>query len=151
MSNPADSPLAASLAASVPVAVFILLVLWINQFQDQPADAASGKRNWVVRLAGQGGRLRGAFAVWVGLNLAGFGAVAALGLTLNRWALLALLPLPLFLRAALRGRAWVARWETEGADRAALPFELLEVNAATIGVHLGTGLLLAAAWVIRGA
>ncbi|MFW6151898.1 MAG: prenyltransferase, partial [Verrucomicrobiota bacterium] len=39
-----------SLILSVPVAVLIAGVLFINEFQDREADAAVGKRTWVVRL-----------------------------------------------------------------------------------------------------
>ena len=151
-------PWRASLLASLPVALFILLVLWINQFQDAPSDAASGKRNWVVRMSQRSdgsfdfGR---AFAMYTVLNLAGFTGIALLGALgcwnprlATPWAWLALLALPLFLRERTQGRAWVARWREPDADRAALPFELLPVNAQTIAVHLSSGLLLAAAFVL---
>ncbi|WP_298284052.1 UbiA family prenyltransferase [Acidocella sp.] len=135
------------LLASLPVALFIMLVLWINQFQDAPADAASAKRNWVVRLSGRGdgqfsfGR---AFAVYQGLNISGFALIALLGVLVTPWALLGLVALPLHVRAARQGRAWVAAWDSAPpAARAQLPFALLPVNAATIFVHLTTGLALA--------
>ena len=35
---------------SLPVAILIAAVVFINQFQDYHADKAVGKRNWVVRL-----------------------------------------------------------------------------------------------------
>jgi len=38
-----------ALIASIPVALLIIAILWINQFQDMNADAQVGKRNWVVR------------------------------------------------------------------------------------------------------
>ena len=36
--------------ASLPIGLIIANVLWINQYPDYEADAAGGKRNWVVRL-----------------------------------------------------------------------------------------------------
>jgi 1,4-dihydroxy-2-naphthoate octaprenyltransferase len=151
-------PWLGALLASAPVALFILLVLWINQFQDAPSDAASGKRNWVVRMSQlpDGGFDFGrAFAMYTALNLAGFTGIALLGALgcwnprlATPWAWLALLALPLFLRERAQGRAWVARWRDPEADRAALPFDLLPVNAQTIAVHLSSGLLLAAAFVL---
>ncbi len=38
---------------SLPLAVLVGAVLFINQFQDYAADCATGKRNWVVRLGRQ--------------------------------------------------------------------------------------------------
>lgn len=35
---------------SLPIGLVIANVLWINQYPDYEADAAGGKRNWVVRL-----------------------------------------------------------------------------------------------------
>ncbi len=151
-------PWLAGLLASLPVAVFVLLILWINQFEDVPADAAAGKRTWVVRLAETptGGIDFGPpFRVYLALNAAGFLLIALLGL-LGRaapglatpFAWLALLPSPVFLLAARHGAAWVRRWRDPAEDRRRLPFDLLRVNAISIGLHLATGLLLAAGYVI---
>lgn len=51
---------------SLPLAVLVAGVLFINQFQDYAADLATGKRNWVVRL----GRRRSA-RVYTALLAAG--------------------------------------------------------------------------------
>jgi 1,4-dihydroxy-2-naphthoate polyprenyltransferase len=37
--------------AAVPYALLVTNILYINQFPDREADAAAGKRHWVVRLA----------------------------------------------------------------------------------------------------
>ena len=42
----------ATLLYSVPVGIFIALVLFINCFQDYNADKAANKNSWVVKLAG---------------------------------------------------------------------------------------------------
>lgn len=153
-------PWLASLLASLPAATFNVLILWINQFQDAPADAASNKRNWVVRTAAADGtifRFERPFAVWRGLNLVSFGLVLLLGLlgcfapgVATPYLWLALLPFPVFLVAARLGRRWVARWQDPAEDRRLLPFALLPVNAMTILVHLSTGLLLALGYLIAG-
>jgi 1,4-dihydroxy-2-naphthoate octaprenyltransferase len=140
------------LLASLPVALFIMLVLWINQFQDAPADAASAKRNWVVRLSRQadgGFRFGRAFGAYQGLNISAFALIALLGALVTPWALLGLVALPLYVRAARTGRAWVADWDqAPPAARARLPFALLPVNATTIFVHLTAGLALALGFVL---
>lgn len=151
-------PWLAGLLASLPVAVFVLLILWINQFQDTPADAAAGKRTWVVRLAETGSGtidFQRPFNVYLALNVTGFGLIALTGLIgraapalATDYVWLALLPLPLFVIAARAGARWVRRWRDPAEDRRQLPFALLKVNGLTIALHLGTGLLLAAAYVI---
>lgn len=159
--NGAPWPALSSLLASAPVAIFILLVLWINQFQDAPADAATGKLNWVVRLA-QAGRdqtfdFEASFTAYRWLNLCGFLLIGLLGLVgfadrgiATPFALIALLPLPIYLIAAKRGRRWVARWADPREDHRKLPFELLSVNGMSIALHLSTGLLLALAYLLPG-
>jgi 1,4-dihydroxy-2-naphthoate octaprenyltransferase len=39
------------LVAALPYALLVTAILYINQFPDRAADAAAGKRHWVVRLA----------------------------------------------------------------------------------------------------
>jgi 1,4-dihydroxy-2-naphthoate octaprenyltransferase len=43
-----------ALVASIPVAILVGLILFINGFQDFVADREVGKRTWVVRLADNG-------------------------------------------------------------------------------------------------
>jgi len=113
---------AAALWASLPVALLILAVLWINQFPDYDADRAVGKRHWVVRL----GRQRAA-GVYIGLMaLTYLLLLPAVALeVLPPLVLLALFTLPL----AARGMNVALR----EYDR---PRPLAPANAATIGVHL---------------
>ncbi|MFB3880761.1 MAG: 1,4-dihydroxy-2-naphthoate octaprenyltransferase [Armatimonadota bacterium] len=119
-----------ALIASLPVGFLMTNVLWINQFQDSEADAAVGKRNWVVRL----GRRRAA-----AVHLALF-ALAVLSIAvgiaahlLPAWSALAFLSLPLAAKASLTS-AW--RYDD-------LP-HLVPANVATIATHLATSLLLSA-------
>ncbi len=116
--------------------VLIALVLWINQFQDMPADAAVGKTHWVVRL----GRQRAATAY--GLLLAATYLLLILGVLLVRvspFALLGLLTAPLALKAYRVARAHYDH-----------PRELTPANAMTIQIHLLTGLLLSLGYLIQG-
>jgi len=86
------------LFASLSYALLATALLYINQFPDRAADEQAGKRHWVVRLGVQ--RARWGYPLLVagayGLSLAS----VVLG-TLPLWCLLALLPLPLSLRASL--------------------------------------------------
>jgi 1,4-dihydroxy-2-naphthoate octaprenyltransferase len=119
--------------ASVPVGLLIAAVLYINEFPDRKADSAVGKRTLVVTLGPER-------AVW--------GYVALLGLTylmivlgvvlaiLPLTTLTALLTLPLAYRAA-RG---AKRFHSDTP-------KLILTNAATIQLHLLTGLLLCVGYV----
>lgn len=115
---------AEAVIASLPTALLISAVLWVNQFQDMEADAAVRKRHWVVRL----GR-RVSARVHVGLLVLSQAIVpvAVLAGLLPPWALLALAGLPL----ALKASAVVLRSYDDLPD-------LTPANAATIGCHLVT-------------
>lgn len=147
------------LLASLPVAVFVVLIVWINQFQDVPADRLVDKRNWVVRCAAmQDGTVRyeRPLELYRLLGYFGFGFVILLGFAGvfgagfgTFYALLALMPLPLLLYASRLGESWLADWNQVDADRQRLPYMLLKVNALTIGIHFSTGLLLVLAYTLR--
>jgi len=121
-------PAIAVLAGSV-VGLLMTNVLWINQFQDAEADAAVGKRHWVVRLG-----LRSSVVVHAALFAAAYGLIAA-GIAadiLPAWSSLAFLSAPLALLAAA-----VSLRHHDHLDR------LRPANIATIAVHLATAILLA--------
>lgn len=124
----------AAFLAGVPVGLLIMGVLWINQFQDRDADASVSKRHWVVRL----GR-RAAAQVHVAVLAVTYLAVVAgvlVGL-FPAWALLALLAVPLALKAATTALMYYDD----------LP-QLTPSNAATIGAHFVTSLLLSLGFVL---
>lgn len=114
--------------ASLPVALLILAILWINQFPDYVADRAVGKRHWVVRL----GRRRAARVYATMMALAYLFVILGVGVQLlPPLALLVMLTLPLTVRGVN-----VAMQEY---DR---PRALAPANAATVAVHLLFSLLL---------
>lgn len=122
--------------AALPVMLLGSLILWINQFQDTPADAAVGKNHWVVRL----GRRRAATVygpLLAGVYLSLLAGVLLGGVT--PFALLGLLTLPLAVKAYR-----VARVHYDH------PQELTPANAATIQMHLFTGLLITLGYIIQG-
>lgn len=115
--------------AGVPVGLLITGILWINQFQDMEADAASGKRNGVVALGrAKSARLHVAMFVATYLSI----IVPVIAGLFPPPALLALLSLPLAVKASL----------TALRHHDDLP-HLTPANAATIGAHLATSVLLA--------
>lgn len=112
--------------ASLPTALLISAVLWVNQFQDMAADAAVGKRHGVVRL---GRRLSAHVHVGLLATSQLVAPLTALAGLLPPWSLLALAGVPL----ALKASAVVLRSYDD------LP-NLTPANAATIGCHLVTSL-----------
>jgi 1,4-dihydroxy-2-naphthoate octaprenyltransferase len=122
--------------ASLPVAVLIAAVLYINEFQDATADGSVGRRHLVVRL---------------GKRLASQGYAALMAVTyvllllgvfmdgVSPWALLGLLTLPIAYKAV---RVALLHY----ADSQ----QLVPANAGTIQAHMFTGLLMIVGYVIQG-
>lgn len=144
MQNQSVDPLT-TLLFSIPVGIFIALVLFINCFQDYNADKAANKNSWVVRLAGPGDKAnyRAPFKVWKNLMMLSFMVIFGASLyTGNLFTLIALLPFFIFNFASKKGSSWLDQWEKEDANLQQLPYELLIVNVSTIGIHFLTGILL---------
>ena len=144
MQNQSVDPLT-TLLFSIPVGIFIALVLFINCFQDYNSDKAANKNSWVVRLAGPGDKAnyRIPFKVWKNLMMLSFTIILGASLyTGNLFTLIALLPLLIFNFASKKGSNWLDEWEKEDANLQQLPYELLIVNVSTIGIHFLTGILL---------
>jgi len=114
--------------ASIPVAVLIAAVLYINEFQDAKADEAVGKNHLVVRL----GKKR-AVTGYMFLMLATYLAVVISVVTdkLPPITLVALLTIPIALKAIK-----IAHENYEDSAK------LMPANASTIMNHLLTGILL---------
>jgi 1,4-dihydroxy-2-naphthoate octaprenyltransferase len=122
--------------ASIPLAIIIAAVLWINEIPDYAADKAIGKNNSVVSL-GKEKAARGYLVLMVAAYLGIIFGVAFGGVT--SLALLGLLSFPLALRAmriAIRNYAHSP--------------SLAPANAMTPMIYLSTGLLLSAGFLIAG-
>jgi len=124
----------AAFLAGIPVGLLIMGVLWINQFQDRDADASVNKRHWVVRL----GRHAAArvHVVVLGATYVSIILGVIVGL-FPVWALLALLAIPLAIKAAVTALMY---YDDLG--------NLTPSNAATIGAHFVTSLLLSVGFVL---
>jgi 1,4-dihydroxy-2-naphthoate octaprenyltransferase len=111
----------------IPIGLLTTAILWINQFPDEDSDRLTGKINLVVLL----GKKR---ARWGYLLL----LAAAFGLLLY-WLAVGVLPLAALL--VLLGIP-LAVYATRIAMREYDQRSLIRANAATIQLHLVTGLLL---------
>lgn len=123
------------LLAGLPYALLAANLLYINQFPDRKADAAAGKRHWVVRLAPEQAR-------W-GYLVLGLAAYAMLIMevtigVLPLWALLGLMPLPLTLMAGME----LLRFATQ-TDRLAGAIQKTITAMLAHGILLSLGLFLA--------
>ena len=145
-----------ALIASVPIGILVMLIVWINQFQDAPADAAVGKNTWVVRTAVKDGwmRLEKPLSLYKQFMIEAFIAVGVIGGISfftdygTVYAFIALLPIILVWKAFKMADEWMIKWNNPDADRQKVPYELLLVNVSTIGIHFLTGILLSVAYIL---
>ena len=120
--------------ASVPVAILVALVLYVNEIPDRTADGATGKRTLPVRLAPEvvtASYLVAALAAFVVIVL---GVLAGL---LAPATLLALAVLPLVFRV----HAGMRQHYTS-------PYALMAVMGTNVSLHLRVGLLLLTGYLI---
>lgn len=120
--------------ASLPVAILIMLVLYVNQIPDRPADAKAGKRTIVVRLPREA-----IITGYVASVIVAFGLVAAGALTgvLPVWTLVALLAAPLALQVY---RGISSYYES--------PYELMGPMGKNVALHFAAGMGLVAGYLL---
>lgn len=120
--------------ASLPVAILIALVLYVNEIPDRVGDAAAGKRTLPVRWPAH--RVVAAYAA---ATVTAF-ALVPLGVLLGvlpAWTLVMLLGAPLARKAYVGIRS---NYEQ--------PYALMPAMQTNIGLHLTAGLLLVAGYVL---
>ncbi|HLM94845.1 MAG TPA: prenyltransferase [Acidimicrobiales bacterium] len=120
--------------ASLPVALLIALVLYVNQVPDRLGDEAAGKRTLIVRLSPA--QVQTVYATGVGAAFVCIVAEVVSGVT-PAWTLLALATLP------LAWRVWRGLRAHYGE-----PYALMPTMQSNIVLHLLTGLLLVIGYVI---
>lgn len=122
----------AAVVASLPVAILVALILYVNEVPDRPSDARAGKRTLVVRLP-----QRTVITIYDVAAAVAFAIIVA-GVVLRLLplpALLALLAIPLALR--------VHRGLETYYDQ---PYGLMAVMATNIKLHLVVGVILLGAY-----
>ncbi|MFL5736941.1 MAG: prenyltransferase [Actinomycetota bacterium] len=119
---------------SLPLAILIALVLYVNEIPDRAGDAAAGKRTLPVRLSKEG-----VINVYVGSIAATYLLIAVGGVAdvIVRPTLLALLTIPMALK--------VYRGMRQSYED---PYALMPTMGVGVNLHLATGLLLFAGYVI---
>jgi 1,4-dihydroxy-2-naphthoate octaprenyltransferase len=119
------------LVASIPVALLVTLILYVNEIPDRPADEAAGKRTLVVRFSPETVRLG-----YLAAALTAFAVIVA-GVAVG------LLPIPtLVALAALPLALRVYR----GIGQTSNAYGLMSVMATNIKLHLVAGGLLLVAY-----
>ncbi|HID86608.1 MAG TPA: 1,4-dihydroxy-2-naphthoate octaprenyltransferase [Anaerolineae bacterium] len=120
--------------ASIPVTLLIAGVLYINEFQDAPADQAVGKTHLVVRL----GRRRAVVGYEIIMAATYLSIVlGVLTQLISPFALLGLLTLPIALKSVRTARVHYDEY-----------LKLAPANAGTVMTHLLTGLLLSVGYLV---
>jgi len=148
-----------ALIASIPVAILVGLILFINGFQDFVADREVGKRTWVVRLA-DGDDIANfaspfkAYKISIYITFLYILVLGIIGFFYSHisspWVLLALIPFLLVRKGIKSGEEWLGKWSSKDANRQMLPYELLPVNVTHIGTHLTVGVLLVLGYFLGG-
>ena len=118
----------AAVVASLPVAILVALILYVNEVPDRPGDSRAGKRTLVVRFS------RGTVIALYDVAIVAAFAIIIIGVVLRVLplpALLAVLAAPLALR--------VHRGLNVSYDQ---PYALMAVMATNIRIHLVVGLVL---------
>jgi 1,4-dihydroxy-2-naphthoate octaprenyltransferase len=120
--------------ASIPVALLVALILYVNEIPDRRSDARAGKRTLPVRFSET--------TIITGYNV----AVAAAMVVLVAGVLAGVLPIPVLLMLitiplALR----VSRGLRPNYDN---PYGLMAIMGINVQLHLRAGLLLLAAYVV---
>lgn len=121
--------------ASIPVAILVALILYVNQVPDRVGDAAVGKRTLIVRWPKD--RVIGVYVALAAVALASIVANVAFGVT-PIWTLLGLLPFPLALKVR---RGLKAHYDQ--------PYALMSYMQDNITLHLGVSVLLIVGYAIH--
>lgn len=120
--------------ASIPVAIFVALILYVNQVPDRVGDAAVGKRTLIVRWPKQ--RVIATYTVLAALAFGAIGLNVVADIT-PVWTLIALLPAPLLLKVR---KGLLAHYDQ--------PYALMSYMQDNIVLHLATGTLLVIGYVL---
>lgn len=123
-----------ALFLSIPVAILIALVLYVNEVPDRAGDAAAGKGTLPVRLSRETVVAGYAWATGIAYALVAAGAVAGV---IPRPAILALATIPMALSV------WRGLRESYES-----PYALMPTMGKGVAIHLFTGLLLFAGYLI---
>ncbi|MDQ3938152.1 MAG: prenyltransferase, partial [Chloroflexota bacterium] len=122
------------IVASLPIAILVAMILYVNEVPDRQADARAGKRTLPVRLSQPQ-----VVNLYLAANVAAF-AIIGLGV------LAGILPIPALL--ALAGLPLVRRVYEGLHQYYESPYGLMSVMAVNIRLHLVVGVLLLAAYVV---
>jgi 1,4-dihydroxy-2-naphthoate octaprenyltransferase len=120
--------------ASIPIALLVALILYVNEIPDRRGDARAGKRTLPVRLSQH--------TVIAGYNV----TVAAAYVVLVAGVVLGILPIPVLLMLLTIP---LARRVSRGlAPNYENPYGLMAIMGANVQLHLRAGLLVLAAYAI---
>jgi 1,4-dihydroxy-2-naphthoate octaprenyltransferase len=122
-----------AVVASVPVAILVALILYVNEIPDRAADAAAGKRTLVVRFSPEAVRFGYLAAASVAF------AVIVVGVAIG------ILPVPTLVALAA---APLALRVYEGIGQSSNAYALMPVLATNIKLHLVAGALLLTGYLV---
>lgn len=134
------------LFASVPVAILIGIVLFINEFQDVEADSTVGKNTLVVRL----GKFKASKVYYCGIAFSYIWILAGVSLGLMKADFISAAHLPVFTVAALITLPLAFKASQILSENYMEIYDLIPANALTIMLHISFGLLYMLGFLIAG-
>ncbi|MFQ5979508.1 MAG: UbiA family prenyltransferase [Candidatus Heimdallarchaeota archaeon] len=134
------------LFASIPVAILIGIVLFVNEFQDEEADAAVGKNTLVVRL----GKFKASKVYYGGIAFSYIWILAGVLLGLLKADFISAAHLPVFTVATLITLPLAFKASRILSEHYMEIYDLIPANALTIMLHISFGLLYMLGFLIAG-
>ncbi|MFX0117448.1 MAG: UbiA family prenyltransferase [Candidatus Hodarchaeota archaeon] len=134
------------LFASVPVAILIALLLFVNEFQDVEADSAVGKNTLVVRL----GKFRASKVYYGGIAFSYIWIILGIMLGLLEVNLISEAHLPVFTLMTLITLPLAFKASQILSENYMEIYDLIPANILTILLHISFGLLYMLGFLIAG-
>ena len=122
------------LVASLPIALLVAAILYINEFQDYKADKKVGKNHLVVRMGRKRAQVGYGIMMWMTYFIIIAGVVAGI---ISPWAILGLVTIPIAMKAVNTAKVHYDDY-----------LKLAPANVGTIMSHLLTGLLMTLGYMI---
>lgn len=122
------------LIASLPIALLVTAILYINEFQDYKADKKVGKNHLVARMGKKRAQVGYGIMMWTTYISIVAGVVAQI---ISPWTLLGLITIPIAMKAVNTAKVHYDDY-----------LKLAPANVGTIMSHLLTGLLMSIGYLI---
>ncbi len=122
------------LVASLPIALLVTAILYINEFQDYKADIKVGKNHLVARMGKKRAQVGYGIMMWMTYLIIVAGVVSQI---ISPWTILGLVTIPIAMKAVNTAKVYYDDY-----------LKLAPANVGAIMSHLLTGLLMSIGYMI---